>query len=64
MAVTDNLALIDVWAGSAELMFPQARGEELCAFEPNRVGAGYRWSVSCSIRDLKILEDFTITKGS
>ncbi|MDB5977685.1 MAG: acetoacetate decarboxylase [Nevskia sp.] len=64
MVVTDNLSLIDVWAGSAELVFPDAHGEELCAFEPKRVGSGYRLSVSCSIRDLKILEDFTATKGS
>jgi len=64
MAVTDNLSLIDVWAGSAELVFPDAQGEELCAFEPKRVGSGYRLSVSCSIRDLKILEDFTTTGRS
>ncbi len=42
-------------------MFPEAQGEELSAFEPKRVGSGYRLSVSCLIRDLKILEDLTIT---
>ena len=53
------IPVIDLWAGSAELVFLEAQGEELQAFAPKRVGPGYRYSMSCSIGDLTILEDLT-----
>jgi hypothetical protein len=59
LAVIDNLILIDIWVGSADLIFPEALREELHVFEPRRVGSGYRFSMSYSINDLRVLEDFT-----
>ena len=61
MAVTDDLQVVGPWMGDAELKLPEARGEELHALAPVRMGPGYRFSMSCSISDLKILEDFTST---
>ena len=59
MAVNDDLAILDIWSGDAELNFPVAIGEELHELAPIRMGAGYRFSMSCSINDLKVLQDFT-----
>ena len=59
MAVTDNLKVVGVWSGEADLTLPTAHGEELHALAPIRTGAGYRFSMSCSISDLKVLQDFT-----
>ena len=59
MAVTDELKVVGVWSGEADLSFPAAHGEELHALAPTRMGAGYRFSMSCSISDLKVLQDFT-----
>ncbi len=61
MAVTDDLQAVGTWMGEADLKLPEARGEELHALAPVRMGSGYRFSMSCSISDLKILEDFTST---
>lgn len=58
MAVNDDLAIIDVWSGDAELAFPVAIGEELHDLSPTKIGTGYRFSMSSSISDVKILEDF------
>ena len=58
MAVTDDLQAVGTWTGEAELKLPEAHGEELHALAPVRMGPGYRFSMSCSISDLKILEDF------
>jgi hypothetical protein len=41
------------------LRLPEARGEELHALAPRRVEAGFRYSLSYSVTDLKILEDHT-----
>jgi acetoacetate decarboxylase len=57
MSLTDNLAVVDVWAGSAELAIPEVRGEELHAIAPKRVGRGYRLGMAYSVTDLKILKD-------
>ncbi|QBR02097.1 acetoacetate decarboxylase family protein [Paraburkholderia pallida] len=59
LSVTDNLSVADAWAGDAELLFPDARGEELCAFGPVKVGGGFRFSLAYSVTDLKLLEDLT-----
>jgi acetoacetate decarboxylase len=58
MSLTDNLALVDVWAGSAELTIPQVRGEELHSIAPLRVGRGYRLGMSYSVTDLRILKSY------
>src|SRR6202046_4676758 len=42
MSLTDNLAIVDVWAGSAELRMPEVQGEEMHLIGPKRVGRGYR----------------------
>jgi hypothetical protein len=38
MSLTDNLAIVDVWAGSAELRMPEVQGEEIHLIAPLRVG--------------------------
>jgi Acetoacetate decarboxylase (ADC) len=59
MAVTDDLTIIDVWSGDAELTFPTAIGEELHTLCPTRMGTGYRFSMSCSISNVTALQDLT-----
>ncbi len=61
MAVTEDLKVVGAWTGEANLNLPEARGEELHELAPVRMGPGYRFSMSCSISDLKILEDFAST---
>ena len=56
MAVTESRSLIDLWTASAEILFPEAPGQNLHHFQPRRVGQGYRFSMSYSIRNLKVLE--------
>src|ERR1700752_2778176 len=58
MSLTDNLAIVDVWAGTAELAIPEVRGEELHAIAPKRVGRGYRLGMAYSVTDLKILKNY------
>jgi acetoacetate decarboxylase len=57
MAVTDNLIVAGAWIGKGELNFPEANGEELDALAPRRIESGFRYSLSYSVNDLKILED-------
>lgn len=57
MSITDNVKVAGVWVGKGELNFPEANGEELCALAPNRIVSGFRYSLSYSVSDLKILED-------
>jgi hypothetical protein len=58
MAVHDDLTIIDIWSGDAELELPKAIGEELHELSPVKMGTGYRLSMSCSIGGLKVLENF------
>lgn len=58
LSLTDDLAIVDVWAGSAELTVPDVRGEELHAIAPVRVGRGYRLGMAYSVTDLRILKDY------
>jgi hypothetical protein len=58
MSVTDNLTVAEAWIGEGELNLPEAQGEELHALAPNRVVSGFRYSLSYSVTDLKILEDY------
>jgi hypothetical protein len=60
MSLTDNLAIVDVWAGSAELRIPEVQGEEMHLIAPLRVGRGYRLGMSYSVTDLRILKDYAV----
>jgi acetoacetate decarboxylase len=57
MSVTDNLTVAGAWIGTGELNFPDANGEELHSLAPRRIESGFRYSLSYSTSDLKILED-------
>src|SRR5579863_4634420 len=58
MSLTDNLAIVDVWGGSAELIIPEVRGEDMHSLAPLRIGRGYRLGMSYSVTDLRILKDY------
>jgi Acetoacetate decarboxylase (ADC) len=57
IAITDHLTVAGAWIGTGELNFGEANGEELRALAPNRIESGFRYSLSYSVSDLKILED-------
>jgi acetoacetate decarboxylase len=59
MSLTDNLAIVDVWAGTAELHIPEVQGEDMHLIAPLRVGRGYRLGMSYSVTDLQILKNYT-----
>jgi acetoacetate decarboxylase len=59
MSITDDLTVAKAWIGEAELNLPEAHGEELHALAPSRIESGFRYSLSYSVTDLKILEDHT-----
>ena len=60
MSLTDNLAIVDVWAGPAELRMPEVQGEEMHLIAPLRVGRGYRLGMSYSVTDLRILKNYAV----
>ena len=67
MSLTDNLAIVDVWAGSAELRMPEVQGEEMHLIAPLRVGRGYRLGMAYSVTDLRILKNMpssSLTKAA
>lgn len=55
LSLTDDLAIVDVWAGSAELRMPEVEGEDMHVLAPLRVGRGYRLGMAYSVSDLRIL---------
>jgi acetoacetate decarboxylase len=57
MSLTDNLTVAGAWVGKGELNFPEANGEELHALAPRKIESGFRYSLSYSVSDLKILEN-------
>ena len=57
MSITDHLTVTGAWIGKGELNFPEANGEELNALAPKKIESGFRYSLSYSVSDLKILED-------
>ena len=59
MSITDKLTVAEAWIGEGELNLPEAQGEELHALAPSRVASGFRYSLSYSVTDLKILEEYT-----
>jgi Acetoacetate decarboxylase (ADC) len=56
LSLTDNLAIVDVWAGLAQLSIPEVAGEDMHALAPLRVGRGYRLGMAYSVTDLRILK--------
>jgi acetoacetate decarboxylase len=60
MSLTDNLAIVDVWAGSAELKMPEVQGEDMHRIAPLRVGCGYRLGMAYSVTDLRILKNYAV----
>jgi acetoacetate decarboxylase len=56
LSLTDDLAVVDVWSGSAELRIPEVQGEDMHWIAPLRVGRGYRLGMSYSVTDLRILK--------
>jgi acetoacetate decarboxylase len=58
MSLTDDLAVVDVWSGSAELAIPEVRGEDMHLLAPLRVGRGYRLGMAYSVTDLRILKNY------
>lgn len=57
MSITDNLTIVDMWTGEADLLIPEIEGEELHALSPMSMGKGFRCSMAYSVTDLRILED-------
>ena len=58
LSLTDDLAIVDVWGGTAELQMPEVRGEDLHLIAPLRVGRGYRLGMAYSVTDLRILKNY------
>jgi len=58
MSLTDNLKIVDVWAGAAELSIPDVRGEDMNSIAPTRVGRGYRLGMAYSVTDLRVLKNY------
>ncbi|MEU6603107.1 acetoacetate decarboxylase family protein [Streptomyces flaveolus] len=57
MSVMDDLAVNDAWAGTGELVFHPARGEELADLPVRRTGRGLRFDLAYTVTDLKTLVD-------
>jgi acetoacetate decarboxylase len=58
LSLTDDLAIVDVWAGMAELRIPEVQGEDMHLIAPLRVGRGYRLGMAYSVTDLRILKSY------
>ncbi|MFZ0553103.1 MAG: acetoacetate decarboxylase family protein [Steroidobacteraceae bacterium] len=58
MSLTDNLAIVDTWVGTAELRIPEVAGEDMHLIAPLRVGRGYRLGMAYSVTDLRILKNY------
>jgi Acetoacetate decarboxylase (ADC) len=58
LSLTDNLHLVDLWAGDADVRIPEVPGEEMHALAPIRTGRGFRFGMSYTVTDLQILEDY------
>jgi Acetoacetate decarboxylase (ADC) len=58
LSIMDNMKVVDLWVGDAALRMPHAEGEELDDLRPVRIGRGFRYGLSFSVTDLKVLRDF------
>jgi acetoacetate decarboxylase len=54
-SILDGAKTANNWTGTGQLSFPPAVGEEVSDLAPQRVGAGFRGTLSYSVTDLKIL---------
>src|SRR5260370_23196473 len=57
MSITDGLPVAGPLVRKGELNITEAKREQLHALAPNRIESGFRYSLSYSVCDLKILED-------
>ncbi|MFI7604300.1 acetoacetate decarboxylase family protein [Micromonospora sp. NPDC049366] len=55
MSVLTSLRFADTWVGTGDLRFLPAPREELADLAPQRVGVGFRGSLSYTVNDLRIL---------
>jgi acetoacetate decarboxylase len=53
-----DMRVANAWRAEAELRLPKAPHSKLDALAPLRVGRGYRWSMSCTVSDVRVLESF------
>ena len=60
LCIMDDILITDGWIGSAELIFPEAHGEELDMMGPIKVGRGYRVAFSFSVSSNEILADLAV----
>jgi acetoacetate decarboxylase len=60
LSLTDNLKLVDLWTGSAELSMPDVHGEDMHTIAPLRVGQGYRLGMAYSVTDLRVLKNYAV----
>lgn len=58
LLLADEIQISDLWIGEAVLSMHQATGEELDALAPVRVGFGFRFGMSYSVCDLRVLQAF------
>ncbi|HEY6642649.1 acetoacetate decarboxylase family protein [Povalibacter sp.] len=63
LSLVEDLRIVDVWAGAAELSIPEVAGEELHSLAPVRVGRGYRLGMAYSVTDLRILRDYAAERA-
>lgn len=56
--IAHDVHFANVWCGEAELHIPKSVHKDLDALAPARVGRGYRWSMSCTMSDVRVLESF------
>ncbi|WTG54444.1 acetoacetate decarboxylase family protein [Actinacidiphila glaucinigra] len=57
MAVLDDAAVSDAWAGTADLSFLPAHGEELADLPVRRTGKGFHFDLAYTVTDLTTLTD-------
>jgi acetoacetate decarboxylase len=56
--IAQDFNFANAWRGDAELQIPKSVHKDLDALAPLRVGKGYRWSMSCTVCDVRVLESF------
>lgn len=58
LSLTDDLKIVDQWAGAAQLTMPPVQGEDMHSLAPLRVGHGYRLGMSYTVTDLRVLKNY------
>jgi hypothetical protein len=54
MSILDDLKIDNTWAGKGRLTLPDARGEKVADLAPERIGTGFRASLSYTVKDLRV----------